>query len=175
VVRGADRRAVWLATWVVMALASAVPVPGVSRYGACSAVLPLVSAAFILILLALDLGALLKVGGLRARVAGTRPASPEAEAEAGEESSAKVVPTVDFGFGDEERVEIAPPGAVYRDRERPLRVFRGSLEKARAALGWAIFTDVAALVAVAGCALYRAHDLLNLNGGIGASENNMWL
>jgi hypothetical protein len=55
----------------------------------------------------------------------------------------------DFGVGEEEREELAPPAAIYRERERVLRLVRGSRGAARRALGqWIAFDMVMVLPAV---------------------------
>ena len=41
---------------------------------------------------------------------------------------------IDFGLGDGEQQELAPPAAAYRERDRVVRVARGSLSDARRAL-----------------------------------------
>jgi hypothetical protein len=52
----------------------------------------------------------------------------------------------DFGVGDEEREELAPPAAIYRERERVVRVVRGSRAAAqRAMLQWIAFDVAVAL------------------------------
>ena len=97
----------------------------------------IVAAAAIAVGLAADLRALLR---LRVALAGAErlrlrtPTSPPIDA-------ATVVH--DFGVGDEEREELAPPAAVYRDRERVVRVVRGSRAAAERALFYWIAFDVA--------------------------------
>lgn len=49
----------------------------------------------------------------------------------------------DFGVGDEEREELAPPAAIYRERERVVRVVRGTRGSAQRALLRGIAFDVA--------------------------------
>jgi hypothetical protein len=52
----------------------------------------------------------------------------------------------DFGVGDDEREELGPPVAIYRERERVVRVVRGSRRAARLALGQWIAFDVAVVL-----------------------------
>jgi len=55
----------------------------------------------------------------------------------------------DFGVGDEEREELGAPPAVYRERERVVRLVRGSRVAARRALGhWIAFDLVMVLPAL---------------------------
>lgn len=49
----------------------------------------------------------------------------------------------DFGVGDSEREELAPAAAVYRERERVVRVVRGSRAAAERALFYWIAFDIA--------------------------------
>ena len=49
----------------------------------------------------------------------------------------------DFGFGDEEREELAPAVAMYRERERVVRLLRGSAATARESLAHCVAFDLA--------------------------------
>jgi hypothetical protein len=49
----------------------------------------------------------------------------------------------DFGFGDGEREELAPALAIYRERERVVRVVRGSAATARESLLQCVAFDLA--------------------------------
>jgi hypothetical protein len=165
----ADRRAVWLATWMILAIAGSMPLPFVEIRGSASAVIPVASVGFILILLALDLGAFVRTGALRACLSSIRATSQEGNPD----SARAAVPVVDFGLGDEDLQETAPSGAVYRDRARALRVFRGSADRARAALGRSIAVDLAVLLLAAFCALSRGSDLRKLPDGLVPPSSNL--
>lgn len=146
IVDRADRRAVFCATLVVASLASVLTPTGALGPGRVNIFRPLAAVAFALILLAIDIGALVRAcAALKQSIAVTLADTPLAPAP---EKRARGATIVDFGLGDEEVEEVAHEGAVYREQKRTLRVFRGSAAQAQDALAWMIAADVTALVLV---------------------------
>jgi len=95
----------------------------------------------IVVMLGLDLAGLARLRhGLvgRSRLRARTAASPPIDA---------TTSVYDFGVGDEELEELQPSSAVYRERERVVRVVRGSRRAAVHALaGWVVFDVAAALI-----------------------------
>jgi hypothetical protein len=111
------------------------------RIGEPSAVLSvarLVVAGALTLIVALDVRALVRLGrGLvgSARLRPRTSSSPPVD-------DHTVVH--DFGLGEEEEEELAPPAAVYRERERVVRLVRGSRQAATSALAQSIALAIAA-------------------------------
>jgi hypothetical protein len=103
------------------------------------AALFVVGGAIVLVLIA-DLGALLR---LRRLLADDRTLRPRTADSPPVDSATDVL---DFGVGAEEREELAPPRAVYRERERVARLVRGSRRDAQRALAHLIAFDLVVVV-----------------------------
>jgi hypothetical protein len=131
-VDGADRRRPWLialGTTLFSSLLRAIdtPTPMVRA-------VMFVAGAAIVLALTIDVLALVRLrrglGGI-ARLRLRTDSSPPIDA---------TTAIYDFGLGDEEREELAPPAAIYRERERVVRVVRGSRAAAeQALLHWIAF------------------------------------
>ena len=140
-VDGADRRRPWL-----VALAGAL-LMSLLRFDSATPLLyagQLAIGIAIAVMLGLDLVGLFQlrrglVGG--ARLQPRSAVSPPID-------GATIV--YDFGVGDEELEELAAPVAVYRERERVVRVVRGSRRAAvHALVGWIVFDVAVALITLA--------------------------
>jgi hypothetical protein len=131
-VDGAD----WRRPWLIALSAALLVLPlGV---GAPAMIVPalLLTGGAITIVLAIDVRALVRLRRglagserLRARTADSPPIDG-------------ATAVYDFGLGDGEREELAPPAAIYRERERVLRIVRGSHAEAQRALVRGIVLDV---------------------------------
>ncbi|HEX9103706.1 MAG TPA: hypothetical protein VF997_15960, partial [Polyangia bacterium] len=133
-VGGADERRPWLSafgsTLVALLLRFETPTPSVRAA-------MLVAAGAIACGLFADVRALVRLG--RAMAGAERLRLRTADSPPLATSTA----IYDFGVGDEEREELAPPAAIYRERERVVRVVRGSRAAAQRALFHWIAFDVA--------------------------------
>lgn len=154
IVDQADRRAVFRVTLVVAAVASMLSPPPFPGHGSALGAVPFVVTGLLLILLALDVRAFVRVGSLKARVGAISAPAAERPDRAPDTS------VTDFGLGDEEAEEIAQRGAVYRDHARTIHVFRGSASRARAELAWAIAANLLALSIAGGLLVTRAWQML---------------
>jgi hypothetical protein len=135
IVDGADRRRPWLialGTTLFVLLLRAIDGPEPTARTAM-----LVAGGGMLWLLSLDARALFRLGRglagaerLRVRTADSPPI------DAG-------TTIYDFGLGDDELEELAPAAAMYRERERVVRVVRGSQATARRAMLHGVVFDVA--------------------------------
>jgi len=139
-VGGADRRRPWLIAFgsllfmLLLRFDSATTAVRVAMLGAGAA---------ITLALIEDLRGLFGVGRAMAGAERLRLRTPESPPIDGETA------LYDFGLGDEEREELAPPAAIYRERERVVRLVRGSRAAARRALGqWIAFDVVMVLPAL---------------------------
>jgi uncharacterized membrane protein YhaH (DUF805 family) len=133
-VGGADRRRPWL-----IAFASTLFV-SLLRFDSPTATVRaamLVAAAAIAGGLAIDVRALMRLR--RAMAGAERLRLRTAESPPIDARTA----VYDFGVGDGEREELAPAAAVYRERERVVRVVRGSRAAAERALFYWIAFDIA--------------------------------
>ena len=133
-VGGADRRRPWLiafASTLFMSLLrfdSPTPAVRAAMLGA---------AAAIAVGLAVDVRALVRLRRAMAGAERLRPRTAESPPIDGRTA------IYDFGVGDSEREELAPAAAVYRERERVVRVVRGSRAAAERALFYWIAFDIA--------------------------------
>ncbi len=134
IVAGADARRPWLIAFGTTLFALLV------RYDSPTTTVRLtmlVAAIAVAVALSADLRALVRLaramsGAERLRL--RTPASPPIDT---------ATAFYDFGVGDEEREELAPPAAIYRERERVVRVVRGSRAEALRVLFYWIAFDVA--------------------------------
>jgi hypothetical protein len=137
-VDGADRRRPWLIAIATTLFASLLRAVDASTPTVRAVML--VAGAAIAVALSVDVRARLR---LRRGLAGAErlrertPDSPPIDA---------ATAIYDFGLGDEEQEELAPPAAIYRERERVVRVVRGSRAAAEQALLHWIAFDVAILL-----------------------------
>jgi hypothetical protein len=126
VVDRSDRRAIWTATSVSVALATLVAAPHGS--GGVPLLLAFSASCALVGLLSLDLLSLEKLSR-PLRLQGTlRTRGPIAEHELDR------VPVIDNGLGDVAYEELAPASSAYRSADQVLRIHRGSRQRARAAL-----------------------------------------
>jgi hypothetical protein len=140
-VDAADRRRPWvvaLAT-TLMLLMLRLPTRLEPATSPMTGALVVVIGAIVLVLLA-DLVALLRLRRLLADGRGLRSRTPESP------PVDRVTNVLDFGVGDGDREELAPPRAVYRERERVVRLVRGSRRDAERVLRRSIVFDLAVLV-----------------------------
>jgi len=136
----ASRRGVWRATAVVLAGAAAMVATCTSHSTSdVFMAFPLLGVALVIALSFADLIAFARVRGLAALALVPRDEAEEAAAAPDGE------PPIDLGMGDERLVELAPRGAVYRERARILHRVWGSVSTAHAALGRALAEDALAL------------------------------
>jgi hypothetical protein len=98
------------------------------------------SSLVIAALLLVDVRALLRLHRGLARPEALRPVTPASS------PPDRATLIVDFGLGDETREELAPAAAVYRERERVVRLVRGSLPAARGALARGVAFDLLVLL-----------------------------
>ncbi len=127
----ADRRRPWLVALGALLLLSLMrfdsPVNAVR-------VTQLLASGALVAVLAYDVRALLLLRPGVERAGRLRPRTPDSPP-----IDARTV-VRDFGLGDEELEELEPPAAIYRERERVVRVVRGSRPAAvRALVGWIVF------------------------------------
>jgi hypothetical protein len=134
-VGGADRRRPWLIAFGTTLFASLLRVIDASTPNV--RLVMLVAGAAIAVALTIDVLALFK---LRRGLAGAERLRLRTESSPPVDASTA---TYDFGLGDEELEELAPPPAIYRERERVVRVVRGSRATAEQALLHWIAFDVA--------------------------------
>lgn len=135
VVELADRRRPWLTAFGALLFMSLLRFDSPSTAVRVAMLVAGVAVAGSLII---DVRALLRLGRfVRADRARMRPRTGESPPL----SPSTVV--YDFGFGDGEREELAPAVAMYRERERVVRVVRGSAATAMRSLRHCIAFDLA--------------------------------